>query len=415
MATSSDSGVNQPFIMVSFNTKKSRLDKPEFSSETTGEIGLEPDVSFPKEQDMLCLPSVMPHSIQKQWFAEDSWLNMCDDRKSLYCIICHWAFENRRIQHSDITNCSNNPWKNKFSGFSTFKKGKAGRDKHVNSGIHKTAKYAMNSAKHAAQHKVMLHESANAEFELARTGLKAIFEVVRLCGHQCIPMRSHRDEDVTSNFNCIVNVIAKFNPQVKKYLESDLKQKFLSPQIQNEILKDLAHALLRILIARIRTESVGLSKEPVFSIIIDETTDINRIEQVAICVRFCNKDMESEEVFIGFHQTSRTDANTMLKLVNDSLLTFGLPFSGIRGQGYDGASNVSGRENGLQAKVLTENPKALYLYCFGHQLNLVVQDSLKAIPEVSIALERMHAVVQFIKNQSCIPIFRSVYLISTKR
>ena len=138
----SDSGMNQPSIMVSFNAKKSRLDKLEFSSETTGEIGLEPDVSFPKEQDMLCLPSVMPksqsgHSIQKQWFAENVWLNMCDDRKSLYCSICHWAFENRRIQHSDLTNCSNNPWKNKFSGFSTFKKGKAGLDKHVNSGIHK--------------------------------------------------------------------------------------------------------------------------------------------------------------------------------------------------------------------------------------------------------------------------------------
>ena len=103
-------------------------------------------------------------------------------------------------------------------------------------------------------------------------------------------------------------------------------------------------------------------------------------------------------MFIGFHQTSRTDANTMLKLVKDSLLTFWLPFSGIRGQGYDGASNMSGRENGLQVKVLTENPKALYLYCFGHQLNLVVQDSLKAIPEVAIALERMHSVVQFIKN-----------------
>ena len=57
-----------------------------------------------------------------------------------------------------------------------------------------------------------------------------------------------------------------------------------------------------------------------------------------------------------------------------------------------------GRENGLQAKVLLKNPKALYLYCFGHQLNLVVQDSLKAIPEVSIAPERMHAVVQLIKN-----------------
>ena len=88
----------------------------------------------------------------------------------------------------------------------------------------------------------------------------------------------------------------------------------------------------------------------------------------------------------------------MLKLAKDSLLTFSLPFSDIWGQGYDGASKMSGRENGLQAKVLTVNLKALYLYCFGHQLNFVVQDSLKAIPGVPIALECMHAVVQFFKS-----------------
>ena len=46
----------------------------------------------------------------------------------------------------------------------------------------------------------------------------------------------------------------------------------------------------------------------------------------------------------------------------------------------------------------TQNPKALYLYSIGHQLNLVLQDSLNAIPGVAIALERMHAVAQFIKN-----------------
>ncbi|KAI6655864.1 Zinc finger MYM-type protein 1-like [Oopsacas minuta] len=93
-----------------------------------------------------------------------------------------------------------------------------------------------------------------------------------------------------------------------------------------------------------------------------------------------------------------TDASTMLKLIKDFMLTLGLPFSGIRSQGYDRASNMSGRENGLQAKVLTENPKAFYLYYFGHQLNLVVQNSLKAIPEVAIALGGMYAVAQFIKN-----------------
>ena len=105
--------------------------------------------------------------------------------------------------------------------------------------------------------------------------------------------------------------------------------------------------------------------------------------------------MESDEVFLAFHTISRTNAETLLQLVKTSLLDFNL--SGIRGQGYDGATNVAGKDNGLQAKLLAENSKALYLYCLGHQLNLSVQDSLVLIPEVSIALER-DSVVNFIKN-----------------
>ena len=61
----------------------------------------------------------------------------------------------------------------------------------------------------------------------------------------------------------------------------------------------------------------------------------------------------------------------MLYLVKTLVLSFGIPFTGIRGQGYDGASNMSGKNNGLQAKVIAEYPKALYLYCLDHQLNLV--------------------------------------------
>ena len=54
---------------------------------------------------------------------------------------------------------------------------------------------------------------------------------------------------------------------------------------------------------------------------------------------------------------------------------------------------MAGRQNGLQAKILSENSKAIYLYCFDHQLNLVVQESLNGITKVSLALERMNGVV----------------------
>ena len=195
-----------------------------------------------------------------------------------------------------------------------------------------------------------------------------------------------------------MNLIGKFDPKVFKYLSSAEKYKFLSKDIQNEVLQCISHSVLRDLIDRVRKESIGKTKEPFYSIIVDETSDINRCEQVSFCVRFCNNKMESEEVFLGFHQTDRTDSETLLNLVKSSLLSLGLSFYGVRGQAYDGASNMAGRHNGLQAKILAENRKALYLYCFGHQLNLVVQDSVNSIPEVALALGRMNSVVHFLKN-----------------
>jgi hypothetical protein len=49
-----------------------------------------------------------------------------------------------------------------------------------------------------------------------------------------------------------------------------------------------------------------------------------------------------------------------------------LSISRLRGQGYDGASNMRGEFNGLQRKILDENPYAFYVHCFAHRLQLVV-------------------------------------------
>lgn len=51
---------------------------------------------------------------------------------------------------------------------------------------------------------------------------------------------------------------------------------------------------------------------------------------------------------------------------------WGVAMQRCRGQGYDGASNMSGDYNGLQSKFREECPYAYYIHCFAHCLNLVV-------------------------------------------
>ena len=49
---------------------------------------------------------------------------------------------------------------------------------------------------------------------------------------------------------------------------------------------------------------------------------------------------------------------------------YGLSISRLRGQGYDGVSNMQVEFNGLKTLILKENLDAFYIHCFAHQLQL---------------------------------------------
>ena len=49
-----------------------------------------------------------------------------------------------------------------------------------------------------------------------------------------------------------------------------------------------------------------------------------------------------------------------------------MSLSKLRGQGYDGASNMWGDINDLKTLILKENKLAFYVHCFAHQLQLTL-------------------------------------------
>ena len=56
-----------------------------------------------------------------------------------------------------------------------------------------------------------------------------------------------------------------------------------------------------------------------------------------------------------------------------------LDIQNIWGQGYDGASNMQGEWNGLQALILNDCSYAYYIYCFVYRLQLVLVRASKAV------------------------------------
>ncbi|XP_026399888.1 uncharacterized protein LOC113295780 [Papaver somniferum] len=138
--------------------------------------------------------------------------------------------------------------------------------------------------------------------------------------------------------------------------------------IAHDIQKDIASAISFGIISSI-TKEIG---DGLFSLLVDESRDISSKEQMAIVLRYV-KDGCVIERFVGIKHVSYT---TGLSLNLQSMIFFsrhGLSISKVRGQGYDGESNMQGEYNGLKTLVLNENSSAYSVYCFSHQLQLAVR------------------------------------------
>lgn len=100
---------------------------------------------------------------------------------------------------------------------------------------------------------------------------------------------------------------------------------------------------------------------------------------MSICVRY-TKDLEVFERFLGFIDVSeKQDSETLVQTIFTFLDKLNLRDIPILAQSYDGASVMSGKRNGVQAKLQVQHPQAIYTHCMAHRVNLVVVDMCKNI------------------------------------
>lgn len=67
-------------------------------------------------------------------------------------------------------------------------------------------------------------------------------------------------------------------------------------------------------------------------------------------------------------------------------------------QCYDGASVMSGCNTGVRKRVTDVNPKAVYIHCHAHQLNLVLVDSCKSLNHASEFFSLLQCLYNYISS-----------------
>ena len=202
-----------------------------------------------------------------------------------------------------------------------------------------------------------------------RLRVKTSIDTVQWLTFQRCPFRGH-DETLESknwgNFLDMIRILASYNDKDEQVvLENAPKYAmYTSPTIQKEIL----HVIASKVQSKTR-EDIGDSK---FCIIVVESRDESKREQMTLVLGFVDNDGFIQERFFYLSHVKDTTALTLKNEIYAILSCHYIDIQNIRGQGYDGASNMCGEWKGLQALVLNDCPYAYYMHCFAHRLQLAL-------------------------------------------
>ncbi|XP_059295643.1 uncharacterized protein LOC132048979 [Lycium ferocissimum] len=127
---------------------------------------------------------------------------------------------------------------------------------------------------------------------------------------------------------------------------------------------------------------------------VDESFDVSRKEKMAIVLRYIDRKGFVMERLIDIVHVQDTSALSLKRAIVNLLAQHSLSLSHVRGQCYDGASNMQGEINGLKMLIRQESRSAHSIHCFAHQLQL----TLVAVSKKCIEVGKLVVLVSNILN-----------------
>lgn len=317
---------------------------------------------------------------QLRWFNSWKWLVYSSFEDGVFCKYCVF-FNDSSSKNCLVKFC--------LEKFSNWNKAVETFNHHEKSTVHKLCVERSHDIFQIEERVVdsihiQLDKNIKSQAAKNRMALEPIIETILFCGRQGLPLRGHRDsgpielEDITSsqgNFRELLKYRCKTDENLKNHLELGAKNaQYVSPVIQNEVLEVNNKIILEVLVKKI-------NKAGFFSIMADETADISTVEQLSICIRYFDDNSKTiNEHFIQFVPITDCSGKGIADTILQKLVEWEIDITQCRGQGYDGASAMSGKFNGVQTHIREKIPSALYVHCSAHVLNLALAKSCTVSP-----------------------------------
>jgi hypothetical protein len=191
---------------------------------------------------------------------------------------------------------------------------------------------------------VALHKQSETYKNAYFIQLHGAIDTCRYLLKQGLPFRGH-DESKTSynkvNYRELLECLAEHDLALQKAFTIDAADNSLlvSPDIQTDIVKCFAEEILHSIL-----QDMGVD---VFCLLVDESKDVSCKEQMAIVLRYVDNFGDVKESFVALVHVKNTTASNLKSCIDYLFPKLKLNLKQVRGQGYDGASNMRGELNGL--------------------------------------------------------------------
>ena len=310
-------------------------------------------------------------SFQNTWTKRWAWVKYVPEKDSVLCNVCTKAIEDNLI-HDYERLSKDSPFV--YEGFSNWKKAVEKFSKHELSSLHYESTRGLASV---AKNPItsMLSESAVQNQAIAKSVLGLFFRSIRYLGRQGLPLRGHRHHD--GNLWQLMMERTESLPKAREWMLR--RDNWMSDTIQNEILQMFGHEIQRHIISKVVESNF-------FGLTADGTTDTSGAEQFSCCLQFADSNLQTQNVFLGFYNPPDATSQSLFLCIKDIFTRFNLPLKNLQGYCFDGAANMSGLLNGVQAKLKAECPESLYVHCSNHALDLVLQELAKEVDLIADAL-----------------------------
>ncbi|KAL4153370.1 hypothetical protein QTP88_001203 [Uroleucon formosanum] len=314
---------------------------------------------------------------QHKWFTEFNWLAYSEIKQGVFCKYCLLFAKHGGVGSQPLGQLVSN-------AFTNWKKAKETFRNHSQLKYHLSSKLDADHFLSILDHKQVsivdkIETNRTEQIKLNRSHLIPIIECVVLCGQQEIALRGHRDSgkinefENQGNFRAILKYKSHGDIFLNNILEEGNGYKYISSKIQNEIVCICDQLILKEIV-----EKVDAAEG--FAVLADKTTDIATKEQLTLCVRFIDCNNKINESFLKFVIIHSLTGTHLASAIINGLKSCGINFEHLIGQGYNGASNMSGKYKGFQVIVRAEYPKPIYVHCVPHTLNLSVSNASNIQP-----------------------------------